>query len=504
MNFLPNRKWTTIMTIGSLAVFVYGCSAGSPRPLTFQVKDQEVPVVLMVGPFQTANIIYDGQPLTPDVEDALKATFQSSLKSTGVFKDVKILVAKRVAGASWDAENLLAMAREEQADLLLMGDVKEFDASMSIPLPKRNFHVRTRLITELYNVQTKRQVWRKAEYVQLARDDWGGVGKLREIVAEYVVRALVAGTVPSMIGQVQTAYLDKGKDTAQSQQAESMAAIFGGEELMIIDAELAPPESRTPTKDHAYAVIFGVERYRDLPQVDYATRDAEMVKKYLVKTLGYREQNIVMLLNDRVTRSQIEARLEKWLPKQINNDQNSEVFVYYGGHGAPDPETHQSFLVPYDGDPAFLETTAYGLNRLYQVLKELPAKQVTVVLDSCFSGAGGRSVIAKGARPMLITVDSPVVSSENLTVFTAAAGNQISSAYQEKRHGLFTYFFLKGLQGEADLNKDGAIGLREFDEYVRTQVQTVARRKNVDQTPQILPGLDVMGGRADQELVRLR
>ena len=105
---------------------------------------------------------------------------------------------------------------------------------------------------------------------------------------------------------------------------------------------------------------------------------------------------------------------------------------------------------------------------------------------------------------MLITVDSPVVSSENLTVFTAAAGNQISSAYQEKRHGLFTYFFLKGLQGEADLNKDGAIRLREFDEYVRTQVQTVARRKNVDQIPQILPGLDVMGGRADRELVRLR
>ena len=251
-------------------------------------------------------------------------------------------------------------------------------------------------------------------------------------------------------------------------------------------------------------MIFGVERYRDLPQVDYATRDAEMVKKYLVKTLGYREQNIVMLLNDRVTRSQIEARLEKWLPKQINNDQNSEVFVYYGGHGAPDPETHQSFLVPYDGDPAFLETTAYGLKRLYQVLKELPAKQVTVVLDSCFSGAGGRSVIAKGARPMLITIDSPVVSSENLTVFTAAAGNQISSAYQEKRHGLFTYFFLKGLQGEADLNKDGAIRLRELDEYVRTQVQTVARRKNVDQIPQILPGLDVMGRRADRELVRLR
>ncbi|MEQ1844536.1 MAG: caspase family protein [Nitrospira sp.] len=504
MIFSPARKWSTIVMIGSLAVFMYGCSSGPQKTLTFQLKDQDVPVVLMVGPFQTATVTYDGGPLTPDIEDAIKATFQSSLKAAGVFKDVKVLVVKRVAGTSWDSENLLDMARAEQADLLLMGSVKEFDASMSLPVPKRNFHVKMRLITELYNVQTKRQVWRKSENVQLSREGWGGKDKLREIVAEHVVRALVAGTVPSMIGQVQAAYLDKGKSVTQNQQAEFAGSIFGGEELMRIDLELAPLVTLTPGKDHAYAVIFGVEHYRDLPQVDYATRDAEMIKKYLVQTLGYREQNIVLLLNDRVTRSQIEARLEKWLPKQVNNDANSEVFVYYGGHGAPDPETNQSFLVPYDGDPSFLETTAYPLKRLYQVLKELPSKQVTVVLDSCFSGAGGRSVIAKGARPMLITVDSPVVSSQNLTVFTAAAGNQISSAYQEKRYGLFTYFFLKGLQGGADLNKDGVIRVRELDEYVKTQVQTEARRMNVDQVPQILPGLDVMGGRADRELVRLR
>ena len=105
---------------------------------------------------------------------------------------------------------------------------------------------------------------------------------------------------------------------------------------------------------------------------------------------------------------------------------------------------------------------------------------------------------------MLITVDSPVVSSQNLTVFTAAASTQISSSYQEKRHGLFTYYFLKGLQGEADLNKDGGVSLRELDEYIRTQVQTVARRKNVDQTPQMLPSPDVMGTRADRIVVSLR
>lgn len=499
---MHNWKSARFMIIGAFAILLYGCGGGPATPLAFPVKDQEVPVVVIVGPFQTAKITHDGAPLTPDIEEAIQTTFQNSLKTAGVFKDVRILAAKKEAGASWDPENLLAMARAEHADLLLMGEVKEFESSMSVPLPKRTFTVRMRLTSEIYNVQTKRQVWKKTESTHLIRKDWGGVDKLREVVAQHAVRALVAGTVPSMIGQVQTAYLHKDMD--QGRQSSDTAAIFGGEELAKLDEELAPPESRTPSKDHAYAVIFGIERYRDLPQVDYAMHDAEMVKKYLVSALGYREQNIILLLNDRVTRSQIEARLEKWLPAQINNNPDAEVFVYYGGHGAPDPQTNQSFLVPYDGDPAFLETTAYGLKKFYQVLKELPAKQVTVVLDSCFSGSGGRSVIAKGTRPMLITVESPVVSSKNLTVFTAAAGNQISSAYQEKQHGLFTYFFLKGLHGEADLNRDGVIRLRELDEYVRAQVQMVARRKNVDQSPQILPSLDVMGERAERELVHLR
>ena len=96
-----------------------------------------------------------------------------------------------------------------------------------------------------------------------------------------------------MIGQVQTAYLDKGKDDSRSHHAEP-TAVLRRRRTCETRCRVGLLESGTPTKEHAYAVIFGVERYRDLPQVDYATRDA-MVKKYLVKTLGYREQNIVML-----------------------------------------------------------------------------------------------------------------------------------------------------------------------------------------------------------------
>lgn len=80
---------------------------------------------------------------------------------------------------------------------------------------------------------------------------------------------------------------------------------------------------------------------------------------------------------------------------------------------------------------------------------------------------------------------------------------QISSAYREKRHGLFTYYFLKGLQGEADRNQDGMVEVQELDAFVRSGVQTIARRLNVEQTPQLLPSSEILGDRAKDTTLRL-
>jgi len=56
-----------------------------------------------------------------------------------------------------------------------------------------------------------------------------------------------------------------------------------------------------------------------------------------------------------------------------------------------------------------------------------------------------------------------------------------------------TYFFLKGLQGEGDLNKDGIIDLTELYEYVKPQVQKVARKQfNNEQTPQLLASPELL------------
>lgn len=245
------------------------------------------------------------------------------------------------------------------------------------------------------------------------------------------------------------------------------------------------PAAKNTKRAGAYALVVGIESYRQgLPKADFAVRDARVVTDYLTKSLGYEEENVVTLLNDRAAKADLEKYVEGWLPNRV--EKNDSVFVYFSGHGAPNTKNGEAYLVPYDGDPAFVDKTSYPLKRLYEQLAKLPAKDVVVVLDSCFSGAGGRSVIAKGARPMVNVMPVSAALPANTAVLSASSSEQTSSTYDQKGHGLLTYFFLKGLQGDADTNKDGAVDLAELFAFVKPQVERTARREfNNEQTPQL-------------------
>ena len=259
------------------------------------------------------------------------------------------------------------------------------------------------------------------------------------------------------------------------------------------DVDELPPTKAKPNKN-SYAIVIGIEQYRQkLPKADFAEHDAKTMTEYLTKTMGYPEENVVTLLNDRASMSDLTKYFEKWLWNNVEKD--GSVFIYYSGHGAPNPKTGDAYLVPYDGDPAFIDQTGYSLKRLYDTLGKLQAKEIIVALDSCFSGAGGRSVIAKGARPLVMSIEGLQIP-KNIAVISAASGEQISSTYEEKGHGLFTYFMLKGLKGEGDTNGDGKIETGELFEYIKPQVERIARKTyNNEQSPQLI---------APNELVKQR
>ena len=276
------------------------------------------------------------------------------------------------------------------------------------------------------------------------------------------------------------------------QPATAVTAVAARSDVDTLPATVPKP------KKNAYAIVIGIEQYREkLPKADFADKDAKLVGEYLTKVLGYPEENVVVRLNEKAAKTDLEKYFEEWLRNNVEKD--GSVFVYYSGHGAPNTKNGEAFLVPYDGDPSFVDSTSYPLKRLYAALDKLPAKDITVVLDSCFSGAGGRSVLAEGARPMMLSIENPVLASNKTIVLSASSGTQISSTFKEQGHGLLTYYFLKGLQGEGDVNKDGAIEMAELFEYVKPNVQRIARKQyNNEQTPQLLASPELLkkgGGR---------
>lgn len=259
----------------------------------------------------------------------------------------------------------------------------------------------------------------------------------------------------------------------------------------VTKSDIDRPAFHLAARTDDYAVVVGVEKYaNDLPDAQFAERDAAAVKANLL-ALGYQERNIKFLTGQRATGTSLASYIEDWLPRNVNK--NSSVFFYFSGHGAPNPKTGQAYIIPWDGNPSFLDKTAYPLKRLYSSLSVLKVKQVLVALDSCFSGSGGRSVLPEGARPLVSSLDIPIPGT-NILLFAATSPSEITSTMKDQGHGSFTYYFLKGLGGAAK-DKTGRVTPQGLYDYLRPKVQDAASRQNREQTP-------VMEGTTTGEMAR--
>lgn len=245
------------------------------------------------------------------------------------------------------------------------------------------------------------------------------------------------------------------------------------------------PATRGRLRGDAYALVIGVEKYAGaVPRAEFAAADAALMRDYLTTTLGYPEDHVLTLLDEQATRVELTRAVERWLPEKAKKD--GTVLVYFAGHGTAHAKTREAYLLPSDGAPGTAAKSGYAIKRLYQTLGALPAREVMVVLDACFGGVGGRSVSAGKPVPGVIVSD-PNVAKGKVVVLTAGRGAEGCNTSREQRHGLLTYFFLKGLRGEADKNQDGTIRLAEQFEYVKRQVQEVAKRElHTEQTPQLM------------------
>jgi uncharacterized caspase-like protein len=246
----------------------------------------------------------------------------------------------------------------------------------------------------------------------------------------------------------------------------------------VSDVDVNIPKG-TSTAKNTFAIVIANESYKNAESVENAANDGKVVAKYLTSTLGIPDEQIFAYTD--ATYGDMLSALDKI--KNISKayrGSDFNVLFYYAGHGVPDEQSYEAYLLPADGIPGNTAVNI-SLSDLYSTLGSLGASSVCVMLDACFSGTQrGEGMLAQ-ARGVKIKAKSAAPQG-NMVVLSAAQGDETAYPYKDKSHGMFTYFLLKKLQETA-----GNVTIGELADYVIDNVRKTSVIKNNGklQTPSV-------------------
>ncbi|MGD8226967.1 MAG: caspase family protein, partial [Desulfobacteraceae bacterium] len=226
--------------------------------------------------------------------------------------------------------------------------------------------------------------------------------------------------------------------------------------------------------EKSFAVIIGINNYEKWPALEFAVNDAKAVRRKLELT-GFDE--FAIMFDKEATQRRILTELFHELPQKVGR--NDRVVFYFAGHGQTEELQDggaRGYIMPFDADTTNYSSTAISMEQIRSLSSRIPAKHILYVMDSCYSGLGlSRSY---GVSPGMSGYLRKVASMRVVQIVTA--GGKGEQVQEREGHGLFTTYFLRALDGEADINKDGVVTGTELGAYLRPQVSDASRNA---QTP---------------------
>lgn len=225
----------------------------------------------------------------------------------------------------------------------------------------------------------------------------------------------------------------------------------------------------------SYALVVGISEYGKLPpqgQLRFPARDAAAIYSALISPEGgqFPPENVHRLIGRDATLANLRRELEQWLPSVSRDD--DRVVIYFAGHGFV--SGGKAYLAPYDINPADIAGTAYPMDRLGRVMgASIKAKWKVLLTDACHSGAITPEADTRYINTSLLQLDR--------SLFSLTASRDREQSFESEiwggGHGVFTYYLMKGIEGEADENGDGVVTADELGEYVRVNVRRDTRTR---------------------------
>lgn len=214
---------------------------------------------------------------------------------------------------------------------------------------------------------------------------------------------------------------------------------------------VARDDTPTGSGGRVYGIFAGISDYGGrASDLAYTAEDAVRVRDAMLRGGGMRAEDGILLTDAQATTGGIRNAIQ-----QIANRAGpDDTFVFfYSGHGGRVPRSGQQASDP-DGLDETIELYDAGINDddFSQLLGQVNAGKIILVLDACFSGGFSKDVISVPGRMGLFS------SEEDVT----------SSVAAKFRAGGFLAVFVADAIGDglADADGDGAINAIELSQYV--------------------------------------
>ncbi len=264
-------------------------------------------------------------------------------------------------------------------------------------------------------------------------------------------------------------------------QNEVVVKVIVEKEIVTITKleKLKPQKINSKKNNNKLAVIIGIQKYDSFLNARYADNDGEYFSEYAKKAFGIKSTNIKTLIDGEANNNSSKIALFRWLKQKVIPGE-TEVIIFYSGHGMASLDNGEIFLLSSDSDEGIIEDTALSRRDTFKRIESFNAKSVTVFIDACYNGetgdSGNEELLIASAKPLIGVKDTGDIPN-SFNVFSSSQLNQASFSTEKEtgvENGIFSYYLMKGLEGNADLNSDRKITNGEMQKYLSMKIPKIA------------------------------
>ena len=226
--------------------------------------------------------------------------------------------------------------------------------------------------------------------------------------------------------------------------------------------------------DGSFALVIGESNYTNGWDNLAGVASDVIAVKQILEIGGFKVETA-----ENLNSSDFDVRIKKFVD-DYGFEPNNRILIYYAGHGhtlkSSGDGRELGYVVPVDApDPSKDEKgfrrKAISMDTIQNYAKEIQAKHAMFIFDSCFSG----KLVSRNAIVIPPIIEESVAYPVRQFITAGAANQPVPD------ESIFRRSFVRGLEGEADRNKDGYITGTELADFLKEKVTNYSNRS---QTPQ--------------------